>query len=669
MSISKEKDKTLEDFMEELFIAIWAVIYFSIMPVKAKSSIGSVVENIIRSLIFYGILAGCLWLYCFAHKEDYFNRWNLFYFSVLTALLFTIRHFLSKRQRRLSFKIKKITTKDLKFQKIKFKELFRLMEFKDKTPIGISLISKQPVLLDLKSRTQHLIVSGATGQGKTTLLKTLLNHSLKHRHPVIIIDPKGERQDILDIKERAAYYGREKDVSLFSLSFPEESFAYNPLENGTSEQIKARLIDGLRFEHEYYKAQASLWLGAVLYAMEVLGETVTFARLRELLSNKEKLRALQKDINQLKAHRHKERLDSGLNSVFLIKSSDLAGVFSQVSSIDSPVFTEIISPKENTAKKKLALSDVFQHRKIAYFQMNVNGYGDISRRIGRIILQDLKVLSNQIQAGQRQFNYDFCACFVDEFGSFATKDFADFLKMARSSKIGIHLFCQGLADLKAVNSEFKEQIIGNTANKIIFRQDVPEDAEVWSSMAGTFSSQKRTWQVSGSEVEENMTGVGSVRDVKEMRIEFDVFKKLSVGQAVLIDKSRHKEDLLKVWRTESYPLDSSKPISPSRLRRIFWGLKRWPLSLLGRFLWGFKRRVFRRQAHSAESSKTKFRSVIGGLGLLPKTIFRKGLLTIKFVLRPLRKGSKRLFSSGLRRCLKLPKRVLSAMKDKVKVWS
>ena len=55
-----------------------------------------------------------------------------------------------------------------------------------------------------------------------------------------------------------------------------------------------------RFEHEYFKAQASLWLGAVLYALEVLGKTVTFSVLRELLSNKEKLRELQKSINKLK---------------------------------------------------------------------------------------------------------------------------------------------------------------------------------------------------------------------------------------------------------------------------------------------------------------------------------------------------------------------------------
>ena len=53
--ISKEKDKSLEDFMEEVIMGIWAVIQFSIWPVKASSKIGGVFENIIRSLIFLWI--------------------------------------------------------------------------------------------------------------------------------------------------------------------------------------------------------------------------------------------------------------------------------------------------------------------------------------------------------------------------------------------------------------------------------------------------------------------------------------------------------------------------------------------------------------------------------------------------------------------------------------
>ena len=91
--VSKEKDKTLEDFMEELLMVIWAVIHFSIMPVKSKSEILAVFENLARSLVLYGWLIGCLWLYCFAHERmSLFNNWNLFYFFSASALYFTLRH-------------------------------------------------------------------------------------------------------------------------------------------------------------------------------------------------------------------------------------------------------------------------------------------------------------------------------------------------------------------------------------------------------------------------------------------------------------------------------------------------------------------------------------------------------------------------------------------------
>ena len=420
------------------------------------------------------------------------------------------------------------------------------MEKEEAAPIGISLISKRPVLLDLRSRVQHTIVSGATGQGKTTLLKTLLSHSLRHNHPIIIIDPKGEREDIREIKAKTKLYGREKDFCLFSLSFPEESLSYNPLQNGTAEQIKARLMDGLRFEEEYYKSRASLFLGGVLSALKFLNEKISFSVLDELLQSKSEIQDLCDRVSK-KANNMAERIVALLEQVEAIPKQDLAGLQAQVSSINCLEFTDILSGGEES-NKAFSLSECLRKRKIAYFQMNVNGYGEISRQIGRMILQDLKVLSNQIQCGQEPLSYNFCACFIDEFGSFATKDFSDFLKMARSSRIGIHLFCQGLSDLSRIDSDFKNQIVGNTANKIIFRQDVANDAEEWALMAGTFPSRKTTYQVSGLDTREEMIGTGSVREVKEMKIEFDVFKRLSPGQAILIDKFSHREDLFKVWR-------------------------------------------------------------------------------------------------------------------------
>ena len=558
----EEKDKTLEQFFEEVLMAIWAVIHFSIMPLKSSSKLVAVFENLVRSSVFYGLLVGGLWLFCFAHKEEYFfNRWYLIHFFVVALLYFSLRHLLFLWGSKRNLKWEKITVDKLKKKKLKFSKLYPLMESEKETPIGLSLLSEKPVLLSLKSRVQHLIVSGATGQGKTTLLKTLLNHSLKHGHPVIIIDPKGEKADILEMREKAKLYGREKDFLLFSLSFPEESFFYNPLLTGTVQQIKARLMDGLRFENEYYKAQSALFLGGIISAFRFLNIPVTFSKLDSFLNKKKQIQILIQKISN-KGNTDIECLDKKtadynqtiedliaiLEQVEAIPRKDLSGLQAQISSLNCLEFRKILSKEPEDFKKTFSLEECLMKGKIAYFQMNVNGYGEISRQIGRMILQDLKVLSNQIQCGQKSFSYDFCACFIDEFGSFIAPDFVDFLKMARSSRIGIHLFCQGLADLSKVSPCFKDQIVGNTVSKIIFCQDVAKDAEEWAGIAGTFSSKKKTYQINSSETSEEMTGMGSVREVKEMRIEFDVFKRLSVGQAVLIDKFLHKEDLFQVWR-------------------------------------------------------------------------------------------------------------------------
>ena len=159
----------------------------------------------------------------FAHKKD-FSQLNFLWFFIPGVLIFLFRHWLlsSINIKKPTTPHKQIKTEDLRKENFNFSSLSSLMEDKKSAPIGISLITKKPVLLNVQTRCQHTIVSGATGQGKTTLLKTLLSHSLKHHHPVIIIDPKGEKEDILEMKRKARFYGREKDFCLFSLSFPEE---------------------------------------------------------------------------------------------------------------------------------------------------------------------------------------------------------------------------------------------------------------------------------------------------------------------------------------------------------------------------------------------------------------------------------------------------------------
>ena len=377
----EEKDKTIEEFFGEVFMAVWAVIHFSIMPVKADSSVVATLENLVRSIVFYGLLVGGLWLFCFAHQDEYFfNHWYLFHFLVVALLYFALRQgiFLWGFGRK-SLNPEKITVDNLKQKNLKFSKLpplmesekdAPLMESEKDAPIGISLISRKPVLLNLKSRVQHLMVSGATGQGKTTLLKTLLNHSLKHHHPVIIIDPKGEKADIWEMREKAKLYGREKDFLLFSLSFPEESFSYNPLLTGTVQQIKARLMDGLRFENEYYKAQSALFLGGILSAFKFLDIPVTFSKLDSYLNNRsqvqiliEKISAKEKtkieclDNKTNEYNKTIEDLKAVLQQIDSLPRKDLAGLQAQISSINCLEFRKILSKEEEDSKQIISLEE------------------------------------------------------------------------------------------------------------------------------------------------------------------------------------------------------------------------------------------------------------------------------------------------------------------------
>ena len=123
--------------------------------------------------------------------------------------------------------------------------------------------------------------------------------------------------------------------------------------------------------------------------------------------------------------------------------------------------------------------------------------------------------------------------------------------MARSSGIGCDLSFQGIADLRAVSPEFADQIIGNTVFKTIFRQDVSEEVETWSSMAGT-----EDYVIESQQLENDVllgkksTGMGNSHIGKRMLIEFDVFKKLKRGQAILINKAQHTHDLVSVWNID-----------------------------------------------------------------------------------------------------------------------
>ncbi len=128
---------------------------------------------------------------------------------------------------------------------------------------------------------------------------------------------------------------------------------------------------------------------------------------------------------------------------------------------------------------------------------------------------------------------------IDEFASFATEDFVDFIAKSRSAGIGVAIAHQSRDDLSKVSSTFSGRVEANCAYKIIFRTSSPEDAEYYASMVGTQKARSET-----RKTEQDVFGrrvfskEGSVREVEEFRVHPNIFKGLGQGQVIKISGLR-----------------------------------------------------------------------------------------------------------------------------------
>lgn len=457
-----------------------------------------------------------------------------------------------------------ITTEDLKnsikdFSKVtnEFSELEAIMEDPTQIPLGISLKDGSPVTIPISQILEHSLSSGATGQGKTTLLKTKIHHFIKHKRPVIIIDPKGEQKDVNEIRALCERYGRPEAFRLFSVSDKSISAFYNPLKVGDPQQKKAKLMNGLNLTHEYFGALADEFLTTILDAHELLKRDITLYQLHKYILNPNSFASLVKDIRNLPSNETTNDFIERLLAAQKIDFKELKGLSAQLASLNALSIKDILNPNE--FKPEIDILETLQTGGVAYFQMNINGYSSISKAIGKLIVQDLRLVSNMIQSGQVTGAFDVAFVSIDEFGSFVYLDFADYIKQVRSARIGLDLSFQGIADTRQVSPEFADQILGNTVNKFILRQDLKDDVETWSAMAGTKDTVIESHQTNNSLLggtEE--TGMGNIHEGKAVLIDFDVFKRLTTGHAVLIDKKRHINCAFAIWNGENRPSKKTK---------------------------------------------------------------------------------------------------------------
>lgn len=464
----------------------------------------------------------------------------------------------------------------------------RLASTYDKAYLGHSFVTGKPIYLTNDQRLMHAEVIGSTGTGKTdSVLVPLLAHDLAIRKNqpkkgAIIIDGKGDRELFNHIYYLVKENNRREDFMYFSLAEPEQSNTYNPLLHGNATELKDKIVGSMPWSDEFYRKMAEQATLAVLQGLlkkynikptkDKTGpsKALQFRDLHDHLTQQHTLKALHDSISgdlelrqdirlMLRHFRDNPKFISGLMAdLYLTARSE----FSWLVDVDDP---------------DINLIHAYRNNQIVYFQLNLQGFGDTAKRFGRIILQDLRTVSSYIQSQLPESQRHFFPIFIDDAATFLDINFIDFLNKARASKFAITLLHQSPGDLVFHRApSFGQQVVENTNIKIILRQDHPDSVEKMTKIGGTRKALISTYQTEENLLGKGLTGVGSIREGQEFRIEPDLIRALQLGQAAVIWKSPSMHtDFVKLDYIghhefyDDYKPIRKHPVSPEAHKRTF----------------------------------------------------------------------------------------------------
>jgi type IV secretory pathway TraG/TraD family ATPase VirD4 len=178
-----------------------------------------------------------------------------------------------------------------------------------------------------------------------------------------------------------------------------------------------------------------------------------------------------------------------------------------------------------------------KEKAIILFILNPLIFPEMSPLIGRLLLIDVKKAVSNLY-GKNEGRIFFI---MDEINSYSSPTLIDLVNKARSADINCILATQSLSDLDfAVNEAFKEQIIENSNNYIVLRQNSSINAEHWANILGTKDTMQVTYQLhqKGLFIADE-TGLGTARRVKEYLYPPDEIKTLPVGKGIYMSKDNH----------------------------------------------------------------------------------------------------------------------------------
>lgn len=386
----------------------------------------------------------------------------------------------------------------------------------------------RPAYLGSLARSMHTQIIGATGVGKTESgILPMIFDDARNGNAIIFIDPKGDSQTRHTIKKMCEVLGRSADFQCIDLANIDGSCGYNPLKVGSPTELKDKIVGSIIWTEEFYKKVAERIL---LNCFDYLIRSDTKPSLQaitNLLLRPIKAEKINASPNEVRLSSERAMLSQEINA----NRDNLEGILSDLQLWTKSELKKVIDdPLGESAL------DWINQKKIVYINLNTLAFEETARRVGRLILQDIKTAAQRLQAKAIE-NRAQTSVYIDEFASIASSGFIELLSKARSANVKLTLAHQSLGDLTAVSPSFANQVLDNTNVKIIFRLDSPDTSDFFARLVGTRKSRKFTSQTNSSAFFGMLeTGMGSTRITDEFIVSPNQFRLLGRGESIIISK-------------------------------------------------------------------------------------------------------------------------------------
>lgn len=387
-----------------------------------------------------------------------------------------------------------------------------------------------------KNLNYHTQIIGGSGSGKTNLLKVMIEDRVAKGHSVIFFDFKADIELMDWMAGLTSHYSREDDLVMISMSDSEMSYAYNPIARGTETEISSQIMNAFTWSESFYRNTAEngllVTMKAFCWIRDIEGWNFNLGHLYKFLTDSSFRMDIVAAVSSLNyPDIYRADLKRICEELSTKKVENYHGLISQISKILNSSAGEIVSEKLGN-DFEFDLKEAMSSGQIAYLFMNSLKLKDTAAIMGKLMLQDLmKVVGNIYD--DRDYVKKPTTLIIDEFASFATPDFGEFIEKARGAGISVVVAYQSRKSLDHIEQNLSLKINENTANKIVFQVQDSEDVEWFTSLLGTKTVIKETNQAEDGFFGPTKTGAKSLREVEEYIVHPNQIKGLSFGQALL----------------------------------------------------------------------------------------------------------------------------------------